>query len=105
MALDDDSESLEPGIEPDYGISDDSAKKTFYGYEQPGDADFDWNSYRGIGDRDNRLVDGLSAALTQSERLARFGVTGASTGRTFQFQGATYRDDDTAPESDRRVDV
>jgi hypothetical protein len=28
---------------------------THYGYEKPGDADFDWYSYKGIGAHDNRL--------------------------------------------------
>jgi hypothetical protein len=78
-------------------------KFTHYGYVH--DSTPDWNSAHGIGDRNNRLVDRYSVALTKSERLARFGTRGHSTGQTFAFAGGTYRDDDTAPESDRRIDL
>ena len=78
-------------------------KFTHYGY--PGDSTPDTNSSNGIGDRDNRLTGGYSVALTQAERYARFGVTGKSTGKELVHQGKIYRDDDTAPESDRRVDL
>jgi hypothetical protein len=84
--------------------SDDSGTKlTWSGY--PDDPTPDSYSARGIGDHENRLVPSYSAALTKSERMARFGVSGGSTGQEFEFQGLTLRDDDTAPESDRRVDV
>src|SRR5215469_4686092 len=85
---------------------EEGVKLTAYGY--PGDATPDWNSEHGIGDRNNQLVAGpdpTSVALTESERLARFGVEGKSTGEVFEYGGRTYRDDDTAPESDRRIDV
>ena len=83
-------------------------RTTYYGYESPGDADYDSASAAGIGDHDNQLSDSddhHSVALTQSERLARFGTTGQSTGQLFEYNGAVYYDDDTAPESDRRVDI
>lgn len=79
---------------------------THYGYA--GDTTPDWNSAHGIGDRNNQLVASpqlRSVALTQSERFALFGVTGVSTGNVFRYQGMTVRDDDTAPESNRRVDL
>jgi hypothetical protein len=78
-------------------------KFTHYGYKK--DSTPDWNSAHGIGDRNNRLVDRYSAALTLSERFARFGTRGHSTGQEFVFAGHRLRDDDTAPESDRRVDL
>jgi hypothetical protein len=78
-------------------------KFTHYGYKK--DSTPDWNSAHGIGDRDNKLVDRYSAALTLSERYARFGTRGHSTGKVFAFAGHQLRDDDTAPESDRRVDL
>jgi hypothetical protein len=83
------------------GAGPGGVKMTHYGY--PGDPSPDSNSKRGIGDHDNRLTALQSAALTASERLAVFGVTGHSTGR--QIPGTNYIDDDTAPESDRRIDV
>ena len=46
-----------------------------------------------------------SAALTRAQRQAMFGVAGKSTGREFPWQGHILRDNDTAPESDRRVDI
>jgi hypothetical protein len=46
-----------------------------------------------------------SAALTRAQRQAMFGVAGKSTGREFPWQGHILRDDDTVPESDRRVDI
>ncbi len=79
---------------------------THYGYA--GDTTPDWNSAHGIGDRQNQLIATpqlRSVALTQSERYAMFGVTGVSTGNVFPYQGMTVRDDDTAPESNRRVDL
>ena len=57
-----------------------------------------------IGDRDNPLGLG-DAALTQSQRIAQFGTGGKSTGKTFDYQGQQYTDADTAPESNRRIDV
>jgi hypothetical protein len=78
-------------------------KFTHYGYKK--DSTPDWNSAHGIGDRNNRLADRYSAALTLSERFARFGTRGHSTGQEFVFAGHRLRDDDTAPESDRRVDL
>jgi hypothetical protein len=84
-------------------MADDDTKTTYYGYQ--GDSTPDWNSAHGIGDRDNQLVGDYSVALTQAERLARFGVTGKSTGQEFEYEGRTRRDDDTAPERDRRVDI
>jgi hypothetical protein len=77
-------------------------KITDYGYA--GDSTPDWNSAHGIGDHNNQLQAGLSVALTRSMRQKLFGTSGRSTGRTFQYGGNTYRDDDTAPESDERID-
>lgn len=37
--------------------------------------------------------------------MARFGVSGKSTGRLFTEGGHVWRDDDTAPEGDRRIDI
>jgi len=34
-----------------------------------------------------------------------FGVEAPSTGNVFNYHGRTFRDDDTAPEGDRRIDV
>ena len=78
-------------------------KFTHYAYR--GDVTPDRNSAHGIGDRDNKLIDRYSVALTQAERLARFGVKGHSTGKEFRFNGKTYRDDDTAPGSGRCIDL
>src|SRR5271165_5209542 len=78
-------------------------KVTHYGY--PGDSSPDSNSMRGIGDRGNKLIPNLSAALTKSARDKIFKVSEPSTGRRFEIAGLTFLDDDTAPESDERVDV
>jgi len=93
------------------GNPDADVKQTAYGY--PGDATPDWNSEHGIGDAGwanrggDHLVPQYSAALTVSERADRFpGMNpDTSTGYEFTFKGKTYRDDDTAPEADKRVDV
>src|SRR5258708_2232777 len=77
-------------------------KLTEYGYA--GDSTGDSNSRNGIGDRDNRLQAGLSVALTRSMRQRLFGTSGGSTGRTFEYGGRTYRDNDTAPESGLSID-
>src|SRR6266704_4666150 len=87
-------------------MADNDPQITYYGYE--GDSTPDTNSALGIGDRDNQLVatpELTSVALTKSERMARFGVSGSSTGQVFEHGGRTYRDDDTAPEGNRRIDV
>src|SRR5258706_9613062 len=65
---------------------------TYYGYEKKGDPDYDSNSAAGRGDRNNQLAQG-SLALSQSERLARFGVTGKSTGLPVVVGGQTIRYD------------
>jgi hypothetical protein len=95
-------------------MSDDNApaevpriQTTYYGYEKPGDPDYDPQSAQGIGDRQNQLEPGKSVALSQPERLARFGVQGKSTGKTFEYNGQTYRDDDSTSYglTNRRVDI
>jgi hypothetical protein len=79
--------------------------------DEPGGPTYDENSYRGIGDRDNTLTPGLSVALTPEERMARFGVSGKSTGQEFEYEGQVYRDDDTAAQyyhgrdEGKRIDV
>src|SRR5258708_26418607 len=50
---------------------------SYYGYGD--DPTPDTNSRNHIGDRQNLLTEGQSVALSQAERLARFGVTGKST--------------------------
>jgi hypothetical protein len=74
-------------------------------YAYPGDPSLDRYSKHGIGDRNNHLEAGYSVALTRAERLARFGINGSSTGKIFSYAGKVYRDDDTAPQSDRRIDI
>jgi hypothetical protein len=93
------------GSDAPIGSIIDGVKITHYGYA--GDSTPDTNSMKGIGDRDNRLQAGISVALTQSMRRKLFGRGGKSTGQTFQWPrgGRTYRDDDTAPQSDLRIDV
>jgi hypothetical protein len=78
-------------------------KITHYGY--PGDSSPDSNSMKAIGDRGNKLTPNFSAALTRSAREKLFNASHPSTGQTFVIAGFTLRDDDTAPESDERVDV
>jgi hypothetical protein len=87
------------GVGGDFG----GVKFTHYGYAK--DSTPDSYSKAGIGDRSNKLVDRYSAALTVAQRFALFGTKGHSTGREFNFAGRRLRDDDTAPESDRRVDL
>src|SRR5260221_214967 len=78
---------------------------TYYGYEKKGDTDYDSNSASGVGDRQNQLGPG-SVALSQSERLARFGVTGKSTGLPVVVGGQTIGyDHDTSPQNFRNIDV
>jgi hypothetical protein len=81
---------------------------SFFAGKEPGyrgDSTPDSNSAAGIGDHSNRLIAGLSVALTKSEREALFGTSGRSTGKMFTGpDGQTYRDDDTAPEGDTRID-
>lgn len=86
---------------------DERTKITYFGYEKPGEPDYDSGSAAGLGDRQNSLVPGYSVALTQSERLARFGVSGKSTGQEFEYQGRRYRDDDSTSRAltDRRIDI
>ena len=76
---------------------------THYGY--PWDSGFDTESAKGLGDRDNKLTPNVSVALTRSSRVELFGASGHSTGKTFKFEQWTFKDDDTAPESNKRIDV
>lgn len=76
---------------------------THYGY--PGDSSPDSGSMAGKGDRNNKLVPNLSVALTESARQKLFGVSKPSTGNIFCLGGCSFQDDDSAPESDMRVDV
>jgi hypothetical protein len=85
------------------GQTIDGVKITHYGY--PGDAYPDSQSMAGIGDRGNHLTPSLSVALTKSQRRKLFGVEHSSTGKQFTFSGVQFQDDDTAPESDDRIDV
>jgi hypothetical protein len=79
---------------------------TYYGYEQPHQPDWDYNSWMGIGDRQNDIVPGYSAALSQSARKALLGVDSpTSTGQQFQYKGQTFRDDDTSPQKFANIDV
>src|SRR5258708_4613398 len=81
------------------------SKVTYYGYEKKGDPDYDSNSAEGRGDRNNPLGQG-SVALSQSERLARFGVTGKSTGLPVVVGGQILGyDHDTSPQNFRNIDV
>src|SRR6266403_4790665 len=81
------------------------SKVTYYGYEKKGDPDYDSNSASGKGDRENQLGPG-SVALSRSERLARFGVTGKSTGLPVVVGGQTLGyDHDTSPQNFRNIDV
>lgn len=85
------------------GQTIDGYKITHYGY--PGDSSPDSNSMAGIGDRGNKLIPNKSVALTKSARQAQFGTSGVSTGKAFTLGGFMFQDDDSAPESDKRVDV
>jgi hypothetical protein len=78
-------------------------KITHYGY--PGDSSPDSNSMAGIGDRSNKLIAQLSVALTRSQRKKLFGSESPSTGKEFVFEGVQFRDDDTAPEANDRIDI
>jgi hypothetical protein len=49
---------------PQASTGSDQGKITKYGYEKPGDADYDSNSARGIGAADNQLTPGESIALS-----------------------------------------
>lgn len=81
----------------------DGFKVTHYGY--PGDSSPDSESMKGIGDRGNKLAPNKSVAMTQSARQKQFGTSSPSTGRSFTIGGFMFQDDDSAPESDDRVDV
>ena len=85
------------------GQTIDGYQFTHYGY--PGDSTPDSNSMAGIGDRANKLVPNASVALTQSARERLFGVSGKSTGKRFIAAGVEFEDDDSAPQSDLRIDV
>jgi hypothetical protein len=76
---------------------------THYGY--PGDSSPDSGSMAGKGDRDNKLTPNLSVALTLPSRQKIFETAGKSTGKEFSLEGNTFQDDDTAPESNLRIDV
>lgn len=52
------------GGNPSAMNSSDQGKITKYGYEKPGDKDYDTNSARGIGAADNQLTPGESVALS-----------------------------------------
>lgn len=98
-----------PAADPYSGIAvptnEGQVQKTYYGYKT--DPYMDPGTQAGQGDRGNILEDGRSASLSQSERQALFGVTGKSTGKDFNFQGKTYRDDDSTSDKikNRRVDL
>lgn len=85
----------------------DGTKITHYGY--PGDSTPDSYSMKGIGDRNNKLVPNVSAALTKSARTKFFGSSGKSTGKKFPlvFEGVNWelQDDDTAPQDEQRIDI
>jgi hypothetical protein len=90
------------------GVAQGQTKITAYGYV--GDTSPDGNSANGIGNHDNQLTafDGSSgdAALTAAA-AQRYGV---SIGQTFAVTGAngqtyTLTYEDTAPESDSRIDI
>ena len=49
---------------PQSSTGSDQGKITKYGYEKPGDKDYDTNSARGIGAADNQLTPGESVALS-----------------------------------------
>lgn len=95
--------------DPDGPIRD--VKITHYGYEAPHTKNWDPNSAKGIGDRNNMLTydpEGItSAALTPNYRLTRFGTKGASTGIVFQVGDRLFRDDDTTSKklTDNRIDI
>lgn len=79
---------------------------TYYGYEQPHTQDWDYKSWMGLGDRQNDLTAGYSAALSISARKSILGVDSqTSTGQEFTYKGKTYRDDDTSPQSFANIDV
>jgi hypothetical protein len=50
--------------DPQASTGSDQGKITKYGYEKPGDKDYDSNSARGIGAADNQLTPGESIALS-----------------------------------------
>lgn len=91
------------GLPPQVGSNIGGVQITHYGYI--GDSSWDRASGMGKGDRENQLTPLVSVALTVPMRQHLFGTSGASTGKTFQWGGQTYRDDDTAPESGYRIDV
>jgi hypothetical protein len=87
----------------------DGTKHTYYGYK--GDVDGDSASRAGHGDAGwaarggAPLVPHYDVALTPSKRIKLFGGDGkTSTGKEFAQDGKTYRDSDTAPEADDRID-
>ena len=84
-------------------------KITAYGY--PGDTSPDSNSSNGIGNHDNQLSpftgNGVSDAALTASAAQEYGV---SIGQTFTVTGSngqtyTLRYEDTAPESDSRIDI
>lgn len=103
------TDSPAPAADPYSGIAvptnEGQVQKTYYGYKT--DPYMDPGTQAGQGDRGNMLEDGRSASLSQPERQALFGVTGKSTGKDFNFQGKTYRDDDSTSDKikNRRVDL
>jgi hypothetical protein len=76
---------------------------THYGY--PGDSSPDSESMKGIGDRGNKLTPNLSVAMTRTAREKIFHVGSHSTGKVFQLEAFRFKDDDSAPESNERIDV
>ena len=92
------------------GVAQAQTKITAYGY--PGDSTPDSNSSNGIGNHDNQLTPfqgagGVSDAALTATAAQEYGV---SIGQTFTVTGAngstyTLRYEDTAPESDSRIDI
>jgi hypothetical protein len=92
------------------GVAQAQTKITAYGY--PGDLTPDSNSSNGIGNHDNKLTPfqgagGVSDAALTAAAAQQYGV---SIGQTFTVTGAngstyTLRYEDTAPESDSRIDI
>jgi len=92
------------------GVAQAQTKITAYGY--PGDLTHDSNSSNGIGNHDNQLTPfqgagGVSDAALTATAAREYGV---SIGQTFTVTGAngstyTLRYEDTAPESDSRIDI
>lgn len=76
-------------------------KISSFGYEQPGQADYDSNSYRGIGAFSQNMIPGYSVALSKTGEQ----MLGVSPRQEFDYQGNKFAFHDRSPQPFPNMDI